>query len=644
VGAEVSDEAVGAETGPQGNGVAIDPTAVALALGGASRDKADSFLENQNALIAAQLHHLHEQDKHLHLDMWEKRLGVWLRAATFVFGMTIATGFSYMVWNAAHSNSLVVEAFSVPPDMASRGVTGQALAGRLLDQLAGMESQTLSSRAPRSYANSWSQNELKVDIPETGISLQQLDRFLRDQLGHDIHITGEIMRTPAGLSVSARAGGAGAEIIEGAESDLNALMLKASESVYRLTQPYRYGIYLAEHGRASEAMALYRSMAQTGPRDERTWAYFGWGNLERENAGIETVLKLSRQAVAAGPDKFTPSLLLLTAEIERSLPEDALREGARMLLMFSGGKSGFIRDELVEGAKAQTSAYMSSLVGDFRAAAQSRALAINSGWISIAAGMPADMALDLAGAHEVSAAKAILSDPGLGNRVTVGYAALRNFHAHLVMLSQGEDWSAVTNTRSLDPLLAKYPGLSTYAITMVAPLVAKAHAELGHAAQAEHIIEGTPADCYDCLIARAQIAAAQGQVTRADAWFSHAAATAPSVPFAECAWGLALLKRGATDAAIEKFKLASQKGPHFADPLEGWGEALMAKNQSHLALAKFEEADKYAPNWGRLHLKWGEALFWAGKRDEAKAQLARAAQLDLTPSEKAELAHDFIHA
>ncbi len=64
-------------------------------------------------------------------------------------------------------------------------------------------------------------------------------------------------------------------------------------------------------------------------------------------------------------------------------------------------------------------------------------------------------------------------------------------------------------------------------------------------------------------------------------------------------------------------RIANQKGPHFADPLEGWGEALMAKNQSHLALAKFAEAEKYAPNWGRLHLKWGEALVYAGKKDEA---------------------------
>ena len=146
-----------------------------------------------------------------------------------------------------------------------------------------------------------------------------------------------------------------------------------------------------------------------------------------------------------------------------------------------------------------------------------------------------------------------------------------------------------------------------------------------------------PADCYPCLRARAQVAALRGQDARAGFWFARAAAAAPTAPYAESEWGRALLDRKQTDAAIAHFAAASKIGPHFADPLEFWGEALMAKNQSHLALAKFEEGGKYAPNWGRLHLKWGEALIYAGKADEAKAQFARAAQLDLTPSEKAEL-------
>ena len=103
------------------------------------------------------------------------------------------------------------------------------------------------------------------------------------------------------------------------------------------------------------------------------------------------------------------------------------------------------------------------------------------------------------------------------------------------------------------------------------------------------------------------------------------------------------MARGEPDAAIAKFTLSNQKGPHFADPLEGWGEALMAKNQSHLALAKFKEAKKYAPNWGRLHLKWGEALGYAGKKKEAKKQFTLAAGLDLASGEKAELARMGAH-
>ena len=174
--------------------------------------------------------------------------------------------------------------------------------------------------------------------------------------------------------------------------------------------------------------------------------------------------------------------------------------------------------------------------------------------------------------------------------------------------------------------------------TQATPLLAIALAEGGDFAGAEAAIGPTPGDCYDCVRVRGLVAAADKQWGRAEYWFARAVQQAPSIPFAYTDWGQALLKRDQPDAAIEKFKLANQKGPHFADPLEGWGEALMAKNQSHLALAKFKEAEKYAPNWGRLHLKWGEALVYAGKKDEARAQYQKASTLDLTAADRAELA------
>jgi tetratricopeptide (TPR) repeat protein len=175
------------------------------------------------------------------------------------------------------------------------------------------------------------------------------------------------------------------------------------------------------------------------------------------------------------------------------------------------------------------------------------------------------------------------------------------------------------------------------------PWLAMAKARLGDFAGAEAVAASLPPDCYDCQRARGWVAAEQKQWGRADYWFAGAVRDAPSIPFAYEDWGRALLERGKPDEAIMQFKLSNQKGPHFADGLEGWGEALMAKNQSHLAVVKFAEANKYAPTWGRLHLKWGEALVYAGKADEAKVQSSRAVQLDLTPTERVELARQSPH-
>ena len=240
LGAGVSEETEGQDTGAEASG-GVDPTAVALALGGASREDAHEFLKKQGALIDDQRHHLHEQLKQLHIAVWEKWLGVLLRVATAVVGIAVAAGLGLMVWDAAHSRGLLIEPFSVPPDMASRGLTGEVVAAQLLDKLAILGTSE-SSRSTQSYANNWG-NDIKVEIPETGVSISELERFLRGWLGHDTRISGEVYHTASGIAVTARAGANGATFT-GAESDLDALVQKSAEHVFESTQPYRYANYL----------------------------------------------------------------------------------------------------------------------------------------------------------------------------------------------------------------------------------------------------------------------------------------------------------------------------------------------------------------------------------------------------------------
>ena len=58
--------------------------------------------------------------------------------------LLVVCGLGAMVWNATRDHDLVVEAFSVPPDVAQTGLTGAALAGRVLDRFGQMQAETKS--------------------------------------------------------------------------------------------------------------------------------------------------------------------------------------------------------------------------------------------------------------------------------------------------------------------------------------------------------------------------------------------------------------------------------------------------------------------------------------------------------------------
>jgi tetratricopeptide (TPR) repeat protein len=652
MGAGVSEETEGVGSGPEGNGAGIDLTAAALALAGASREEANAFLKDQRALIAKQCaladdqrQHLHEQLKQIHLDVWEKQLGVFLRVATAVVGVAFAAFVTFMVWDAAHSNDLVIDSFAVPPDLVARGLSGQVVAAKLSDRVATLQAQTTSPRPARSYANGLSEG-LKLEIPETGVSLSELDRFLREKLGHDLHIGGEMMQTEKGVSLTARAGSTGSVTVTGAEFEIDSLVEKLAEKIYCITQPYRCSIWLLSHGRNDEGVAVLKTLATNGPDSERAWAYNGWGVNTTFFQGETEGLKLLRRAQTLDPDNFVVSANIAASEYRSGLMQDSQRDyGGTLALLLVHGK-GYALPDRLESSEALYRAIELRNRGDLlEAAEQARHALKGGGSIGGALPVPSLLAEILAALHEPRAAGVVLAEnPLTGPNIIPNPASLIGaLRVLLVIPLEAQDWPAVLavqDVASVVPaqVLAKYPKFANYGSLLLEPLRAEALAHMGQYAAAEGRLKQTPADCYPCLRARAQVAALQNQDAQADFWFTRAAVIGPSLPFAYAEWGAALLDRGKPDEAIEKFRLANQKGPHFADPLEGWGEALMAKNQSHLALAKFSEAEKYAPNWGRLHLKWGQALVYAGKKDDAKAQFIRAAMLDLTPSEKSELA------
>jgi len=628
------------DTGAEASGAGVDPAAVALALSGASREDAGAFLKKQAALIDDQRHHLREQFKQLRLNIWQQRLGVLLRIATGFVGLIVAAGLAYMIWDASQSSGLLIEPFSVPPDLAARGITGEVVAAKLFDHLSGMQAQTNSSRAAQSYVNDLGQAGIKLEIPETGVSLSELDDFLREKLGHDTHITGEIVRTASGVILTARTDRIGAESVTGSDADFDGLVQQLGEAVYHATQPYRYGIYLAEHDRLAEALQVFRALAETGTaRLDRAFAYAQWAILSGEKDGVDTEDRLLRRAIALESENTSAHQAVMQMLLSKSLPEQAVLESKTALATLSRNTLGFYTAITVQQYLKQYQSYNDQTFGDFSDAAQKETEVVNAE-NSNSPQVSAQLAGVEANEHDLVAARVTLLDTANYQAdYRAGYTAIFSIRSRMLIDSEARDWAGVSSDAdAIAPTVQKFPGMHSFLPMTLVPLTVYAEARLGKIADAEAHIAATPADCYDCLIVRARIAELEGQQGRADYWFARAVQQAPSIPMAYADWGQSMLERGQPDAAIEKFKLANQKGPKFADPLEMWGEALMKKNRSDLALAKFTEAGKYAPNWGRLHLKWGEALGYAGRKDEAQKQFGLAAGLDLSNDDKAELA------
>jgi len=202
-------------------------------LGAVSRQSAEEFIAEQKKVAQKQQMLLdlqaHELKHELSLRHWSLRvhhvsdvMKVSFEIAVALIMIAVALFIGGAVWSAAHDDGLVIQAFSVPPDLAARGMTGEVVAGRMLDRLSDLQAQTESMRNPGSYTNNWG-NDIKVQIPDTGVSVGEFNRYLHQWLGHETNITGDVVRTANGLTVTARAGSDAGDSFTGPEADLDSL-------------------------------------------------------------------------------------------------------------------------------------------------------------------------------------------------------------------------------------------------------------------------------------------------------------------------------------------------------------------------------------------------------------------------------------
>ncbi|HEY1614089.1 MAG TPA: hypothetical protein VGF97_10400 [Rhizomicrobium sp.] len=614
------------------------------ALSAAGREAAETYLKEQTRLAGLQADELLREDRLRHWSLRVRHLSDILKL-TFEFGIALIIVLLVVlcaaaVWDASRSDGMVVDTISVPPQFAQAGMAGDVIADDLTNRIA----------AVRDFANAHSiahskdvknerDEEIKVEIPDTGVSLAEVSRYLRAWLGHERHLSGNLRITGSGrIALTVALDGTNATTFEGPAANLDQLEQLAAEHVFQDVDPSNYVLFLYGKKRPSDAGAAIQHLIRIADSPGMLAdGYALWGNWTRNYIGdLPLSLRRTRVAADVDPKALPPHMEMEAVFRDMGHDEDALRE-ARLIPGFKQGEqyawkegSGF--GQVVEIARLD----VHTATGDFDHAARDLC-----GWCSRSE-LLLGRAEYAARLHDIARSRALIAAANAMDQVD---PALLDRAHYFADAADGNWRQAVADARAYG---ANATALNrrTQEIelrTGITPLLAVALAHTGAFHEAHAEIDRTPGDCVLCETARGEIDGLEHNASGAKYWFARSVRAAPSIPFAYVDWGATLLANGDADGAIAKFAAAHAKGPRFADPLEMWGEALIQKNRSDLALAKFEEADTYAPNWGRLHLKWGDALVYAGRETEAWSQFDAASRLDLAPADRADLSRWMAH-
>ena len=242
----------------------------------------------------------------------------------------LGLGIAIMLRDAFTSRSVVVNAFQAPQALASRGLTGDVVAAGVLDALQKLQDATRSPAKGLDTRGAWS-SDVKIDVPETGISIGEVNRLLHQRFGHDLHIDGDLVQTESGgLALTVRGDGVPAATFQGSATELDKLTTQAAEYVYGRSQPFQFATYLVHNGRYNDALTFLPGAYARASEAERPELANSWGNAYASLYQLDKAVEKYRLAMSLKPRFWKAWGNLVGAISSAESEEAAWREGRAM--------------------------------------------------------------------------------------------------------------------------------------------------------------------------------------------------------------------------------------------------------------------------------------------------------------------------
>ena len=587
--------------------IAADAFAAAIAADQAKHDPGvaratERFLDKQALLIDEQrkqlageyelrISHLRNQSREGQLRRVGQRIRIGMQVFIALVVTVLGLGLAIMLHDAFTSRSVVVDAFQAPSSLAGRGLTGDVVAAGVLDALQKLQDATRARDKGLDTRGAWS-SDVKIDVPETGISIGEVNRLLHQRFGNDLHIDGDLVQTESGgLALTVRGDGVPAKTFQGGATDLDKLTTEAAEYVYGRSQPFRFATYLVGSGRYDDALAFLPGAYARAPEAERAEYANTWGNAYASLYKSREAMEKYRLALTLKPHfwKAWGNLVGVLAIV--SGEEAAWREGMAM-------------QQAADSAPASDKPTVADVVNfalesqdwPLQLASSVQDATFNQGAGSSVTIEGPSIADEYANLHDpVHAAQYLtLSDPDDSltkseNLLLPAYAALERHDAAAAIPPLQTFWKAWL----ADPNLQ-------YTYNAQGCLLGLAYGLTGRMAEAEAVFKRV-GNWALCTALHGDALEHAGDLAGAERVWADGIRIGPDLSPVYLHRGISEMNRGDFAHAGADLATASAKSPHWADTWKAWGDLLVREHRSRQAVAKYDEALKYAPAWAALH-------------------------------------------
>jgi tetratricopeptide (TPR) repeat protein len=574
---------------------AADPIATGLVLSAAANNpqlipEAAAYLRDARTLVQHQIEKLREEDPIIPVAVGEarlRRLALLLRIIFFsIAGLTLLALAAIMIWGAARSHNVVVEVFDVPPSFVARGMTGRAVASGLLDELQRLRDATRSSYTPLEAQSAWA-SDIKVIVPDTGISIGEIDHVLHARLGNDLTIQGELMETgPGRIALRVRGDGVSAKAFEGAPADLSKLTTQAAEWVYGQSQPHEYAAYLTDTGRDQDALNfLPGAFARTQTDAQRAAIANTWGVAYNDLNRIPEAVAKYREAMSLKP-RYWRAWSNLIAAMPIADGEEATWREAQAFNAASDAAPSYDKPPV-------------RMLAPTAVAARNHMLVIRSVLADIS-GTPggtgtvaaaSNLAASYADLHDwVNArryADMTAPDDPMKKVITVQISGMES-------IDRGDFASSIAPLETLRDIWNSSPLIQSYIFDDCA--LGYAYGMVGRIADADAVFARN-GKWSECLAWHGAVLAHAGRQADAEQIWNDAISRMPHLPETYLQRGRWRAAHQDPTGAISDFSAAHAGSPQLADPLKAWGDVLVSLGRRQEALAKYDEALGYAPAW-----------------------------------------------